>query len=96
MAPAPLGCLPANRVCSYRQPATLLTSTLHPTPWLAAALVGLDTVLSLGGRLVLELFTREAMATLFRRFFEHVIGQVGGPASPAVVVAGYAWWWVKG
>jgi hypothetical protein len=35
-------------------------------------------VLTLAGRLTLERFARLTMTTTFRRFFEHVIFQVGG------------------
>lgn len=41
--------------------------------WLA--LVALELAFSLTGRVVVELFTKKAMRTLFRRFFEHVIFQ---------------------
>lgn len=36
----------------------------------------MDATLSLMGKLCLEVFTRQAMRTLFRRFFEHIIYQV--------------------
>ena len=38
--------------------------------------MGADISLTLIGGITLEMFTRRAMQTLFRRFFEHVVFQV--------------------
>lgn len=46
---------------------------LTPSP--PAAFLVADATLTLAGRATLELFTRNAMRALFRRFFEHVIAQ---------------------
>jgi len=43
---------------------------------MATVFVGADIVLSLIGGITLELFSRRAMQTLFRRFFEHIVFQV--------------------
>ena len=53
----------------------LLFDPLSPSPC-PSAFVGADIVLTLIGGITLELFSRRAMQTLFRRFFEHVVFQV--------------------
>ncbi|WIA17366.1 hypothetical protein OEZ85_014227 [Tetradesmus obliquus] len=42
---------------------------------LAVVLVGADVVLSVGGHVVLELFARKTMSSLFASFFDHILGQ---------------------
>lgn len=43
---------------------------------LVASLVAADVSISLAGRACLELFSRNAMREVFRRFFQHLIYQV--------------------